>query len=80
MNLQEFRAKQLLSRYAIAIPPGALALTPDEAEAAATRLDAKTLFVKAQLHAGDRFAAGGIHTVPTPAAAKAAASEFSAAA
>jgi succinyl-CoA synthetase beta subunit len=76
MDLQEFRAKQLLSRYAIAIPPGALALTPDEAEAAATRLDAKTLFVKAQLHAGDRHAAGGIHTVPSPAAAKAAAAEL----
>lgn len=81
MHLQEFRAKQLLSRYDIAIPPGALATTPDEAEAAATRLSqtsssAKTLFVKAQLHAGDRFAAGGIHTVPSAVTARKAAAEL----
>jgi len=76
MQLQEFQAKTLLSQYSVAIPAGAVAVTSDEAEAAAARLNANTLFVKAQIHAGDRSAAGGIRAVDSTGAAKAAASEL----
>ncbi len=76
MQLQEFQAKKLLSQYAIACPPGAVAVTPDEAEAAAARLDANTIFVKAQIHAGERSAAGGVRAVQSARDAKAAAGEL----
>jgi succinyl-CoA synthetase beta subunit len=63
MHLQEFQAKTLLSQYAIAAPSGAVAATPEEAEAAAARLNSDRIFIKAQIHAGDRFAAGGVRAV-----------------
>ena len=37
MQVLECDAKKLLSRHAIASPPGIVAATPEEAEAAATR-------------------------------------------
>jgi succinyl-CoA synthetase beta subunit len=76
MQLQEFQAKTLLSQYAIAAPSGAVAATPDEAEAAAARLNTDKIFIKAQIHAGDRLAAGGVRAVSSAKAAKAAASEL----
>lgn len=76
MELHEFQAKQLLSRYAVACPQGRIAVTPDEAEAAAAGLASPTLFVKAQIHAGARAKAGGVRKVQSAAAAKAAAKEL----
>jgi succinyl-CoA synthetase beta subunit len=76
MQLQEFQAKTLLSQYAIGSPAGAVVATSDEAEAIATRLHTDTIFVKAQIHAGERLAAGGIRAVNSPKAAKAAAGEL----
>lgn len=76
MQLQEFQAKTLLSQFAISSPAGAVAATSDEAEAIATRLHSDMIFVKAQIHAGERLAAGGIRTVNSPKAAKAAAGEL----
>lgn len=76
MQLQEFQAKTLLSRYAIASPEGAVAATSDEAEATAAKLNSGTMFVKAQIHAGDRSSANGIRSVNSAAAAKAAAGEL----
>lgn len=76
MQLQEFQAKTLLSQFAISSPAGAVAATSDEAEAIAMRLHTETIFVKAQIHAGERLAAGGIRTVNSPKAAKAAAGEL----
>lgn len=73
MQLHEFQAKALLSRYAIAVPDGVLAATPDEAEAAATQLNTDALFVKAQIHAGDRLAGGGVRQIQSASAAKSAA-------
>jgi succinyl-CoA synthetase beta subunit len=67
------RAKQLLSRHAIASPPGIVAATPEEAEAAATRLGRGPVFVKAQVGAGDRMTAGGIRAAHSAAEAKVAA-------
>ncbi len=76
MQLQEFQAKTLLSQYAVAAPEGAVAMSVDEAEAAAARLNTDRIFVKAQIHAGERLAAGGIRTVNSAKAAKAAAGEL----
>jgi succinyl-CoA synthetase beta subunit len=70
MQLHEYQAKTLLSRYAIAVPEGLLARTSDEAEAAAARLGSGTIFVKAQSLAGDRLAAGGVRSVQSAALAK----------
>lgn len=76
MQLREFQAKELLSRYAIAVPEGLLAATAGEAELAAMRLRPGTVFVKAQIFAGDRAAAGGIRPAQSVAQAKAAAKEL----
>ncbi len=76
MQLQEFQAKTLLSQYAIAAPAGAVAMSAEEAEAAAARLNVDTIFVKAQILAGERLAAGGIRKVSSAKAAKAAAGEL----
>jgi succinyl-CoA synthetase beta subunit len=73
MRVLECDAKKLLSPHAIASPPGIVAATPEEAEAAATRLGREPVFVKAQVGAGDRMAAGGIRAAHSAAEAKAAA-------
>lgn len=73
MQLMECDAKALLSRYAIASPSGITTTTTQEAEAAASRLGADAIFVKAQIRAGGRMAAGGIRMARSPADAEAAA-------
>jgi succinyl-CoA synthetase beta subunit len=73
VQILECDAKSLLSRYAIASPAGIVAATADEAEAAATRLGSDAVFVKAQVRAGNREAAGGIRSVRSAADARAAA-------
>jgi succinyl-CoA synthetase beta subunit len=57
MNIHEFQAKQLLSRFGVPASPGMVSVTPDEARAAAQVLlagGAPRLAVKAQIHAGGR--------------------------
>jgi succinyl-CoA synthetase beta subunit len=57
MNIHEFQAKRLLAQYGVAVPPGSVARTPDEARAAAETLFAaghKRVVVKSQIHAGGR--------------------------
>lgn len=76
MELHEFQAKALLSRYALESPPGQVATTPEEAERAAASLGSSNLFVKAQIHAGSRFKAGGVRKVRSAAEAKSAAREL----
>jgi succinyl-CoA synthetase beta subunit len=76
MELHEFQAKQLLSRYALGCPPGQVATTPEEAETVAASLGASELFVKAQIHAGSRFKAGGVRKARSAAEAKAAAKDL----
>lgn len=60
MNLFEFQAKELLARHGIEIPRGRVATTPAEAAAIARRLGFARYAIKAQVHAGDRLAAGGV--------------------
>jgi len=68
MNFEEHAAKPLLAARGIAVPAGALATTPDEAERVAARLGA--VVVKAQVPTGKRGKAGGIKLAATPDEAK----------
>ena len=66
MEIHEFQAKALLARYAVACPKGMLATSADGAERAARQLGPSPVMVKAQVLAGDRAGAGGIHVAGSP--------------
>jgi len=68
MKLHEYQAKALLDRAGIPVPPGMVAATPDEAEAAARGI--APVAVKAQVHVGGRGKAGGIKLARTPEEAR----------
>ena len=68
MKLHEYQAKALLDRAGIPIPPGKVAATPSEAEAAARGI--APVAVKAQVHVGGRGKAGGIKLARTPEEAR----------
>ncbi len=63
MNLHEYQAKELLSRYGLPVQQGILAKSPEEAAAAYDKLGGKFAVVKAQVHAGGRGKAGGVKVV-----------------
>ena len=65
MNVHEYQAKALLREYGVEVPAGKLALTAEDARAAARELGG-TVVVKAQVHAGGRGKAGGIKLVRSP--------------
>jgi len=73
MNIHEYQAKSLMAKFGVAIPRGAVAYTPAEAEEAAGAVGGSLWAVKAQIHAGGRGKAGGIKLARSPAEAKAAA-------
>jgi succinyl-CoA synthetase beta subunit len=60
MNIHEYQAKALLKEYGVAVPPGQVAYTADEAETAARALGGPSWVVKAQIHAGGRGKGGGV--------------------
>src|SRR3954466_6051760 len=60
MNIHEYQAKALISKYGVATPPGHVAYTPEEAVQAAQKLGGAVWVVKAQIHAGGRGKAGGV--------------------
>ena len=60
MNFHEYQAKQLFADYGIAVPPGRVARTADEAVDAAKTIGGDAWMVKAQIHAGGRGKAGGV--------------------
>jgi succinyl-CoA synthetase beta subunit len=64
MNIHEYQAKTLLKGYGVGIQEGILAHTPEEAVAAAKKLQEDTgtgwWVVKAQIHAGGRGKGGGV--------------------
>jgi succinyl-CoA synthetase beta subunit len=71
MNLYEFQAKELISRFGIEIPRGRVAGSADDAERLARRLAFPRYAIKAQIHGGGRGAAGGIRFATTPEEARA---------
>ena len=74
MKLLEYQAKEVLASLGIAIPPGRVARTPDEAAEAAGELG--PVAVKAQVPVGGRGKAGGIKLAQTPDEARAAAQQI----
>ncbi len=63
MKLHEYQAKELLEKYGVAMQPGLVARTVDEAVEAARTLQAggaSLWVVKAQIHAGGRGKGGGV--------------------
>ena len=75
MNIHEYQAKEIFRKYGIPIPPGEVAATPEEAEAAARKFGT-TVVLKAQVHAGGRGKAGGVKLARTPAEAKSIAAQI----
>ena len=76
MYLHEYQAKEILSRYAIAVPEGRVADTAGDAEAVARDIPAKKFAVKAQVLAGGRGKAGGVALVATSRAVREAAKDM----
>jgi succinyl-CoA synthetase beta subunit len=63
MKIHEYQGKAILRKFDVAVPRGAVALTREEAEAAAKdllRSGATGVVVKAQIHAGGRGKGGGV--------------------
>ena len=60
MKIHEYQAKQVLSRYGVAVPVGRVARTVEEAVAAAEAIPGEVWVVKAQIHAGGRGLGGGV--------------------
>src|SRR6185312_9886332 len=52
MNIHEYQAKSLLQKYGVAVPRGAAAYTPQEAEKVARDIGGPVWVVKSQIHAG----------------------------
>ena len=64
MNIHEYQAKALLKPYGVAVLPGGIATTPEQAVAAAAALPGPVYVVKSQIHAGGR---GAGHFLNDPA-------------
>jgi len=64
MNIHEYQAKEVLSKYGVATPPGKVAFSVEEALAAAEELGLPVV-VKAQVHAGGRGKGGGVKLAKT---------------
>lgn len=76
MNIHEYQAKELFTKFGVPTPPGEVASTPEEALAAAEKLGGSGLVVKAQVHAGGRGKGtfqngfkGGVHLAESAATA-----------
>jgi succinyl-CoA synthetase beta subunit len=74
LKLLEYQAKEVLAAFGIAIPPGKVARTPEEAAAASRELG--PVAVKAQVPVGGRGKAGGIKLASSPEEARAAAAQI----
>ncbi|MDD9874685.1 MAG: acetate--CoA ligase family protein, partial [Gammaproteobacteria bacterium] len=60
MNIHEYQAKSLLSRFGVSVPQGREAFSVEEARATAEQLGGPVWVVKAQIHAGGRGKGGGV--------------------
>ena len=60
MDIHEYQAKQLLSKFGVNIPAGEIIYQPHEAVTVTSWLNEEEVMVKAQVHAGGRGKAGGI--------------------
>jgi succinyl-CoA synthetase beta subunit len=69
MDIHEYQAKERFRAAGIAVPPGEIATTPEEAESIASGYGG-TVVVKAQVHSGGRGKAGGVKLAKDAAEAK----------
>ena len=60
MKIHEYQGKELFRRYGITTPEGIPVFSVNEALKAYEKLDATTVVVKAQIHAGGRGKGGGV--------------------
>ncbi len=61
MKIHEYQAKQILKKYNVPVPKGAVAFTPEEAVTVARDIIGGSVWVvKAQIHAGGRGKGGGV--------------------
>lgn len=60
MDIHEYQAKEVLSKFGVLIPQGALAYSPEQAAYRAREMGGERWVVKAQVHAGGRGKAGGV--------------------
>ncbi len=60
MDIHEYQAKDILSKFGVDIAPGALAYSTEQATYRARELGGEKWVVKAQVHAGGRGKAGGV--------------------
>jgi succinyl-CoA synthetase beta subunit len=65
MKIHEYQAKELFRKNGVAVPDGAVAFSVEEAKAAAAKLGAYPVVVKAQIHAGGRGLGGGVKVART---------------
>jgi malate-CoA ligase subunit beta len=65
MDIHEYQAKELLSKFGVPIPRGGLAYSPEQATYRATEIGGTKWVVKAQIHSGARGKAGGIKVCST---------------
>ena len=69
MNIHEYQAKAVLSKYGVAVPRGKVADTPAQAEVIAEEFGTPVV-VKAQIHAGGRGKGGGVKFARTSTEAR----------
>ena len=69
MDLHEYQARELFRRAGLDVPPGTVAFTASEAEAAAREFGGRVV-IKAQVHAGGRGKAGGVKLAAGPGEAR----------
>ncbi len=60
MDIHEYQAKELLSKFNVPVPRGGLAYSPEQASYRASEIGGSKWVVKAQIHSGARGKAGGI--------------------
>jgi succinyl-CoA synthetase beta subunit len=60
MNVHEYQAKEIFTKYGVPVPRGLLATTVEEAVANAKKLGGSIWVIKAQIHAGGRGLGGGV--------------------
>lgn len=66
MNIHEYQAKELFSKYGVRVPTGKVAFSGEEAQQIANDLNVDKFVVKAQIHAGGRGKGGGVKVANSP--------------
>ncbi len=60
MDIHEYQSKEILARFGVPVPKGALAYSPEQAGYRCHEIGGDRWIVKAQIHSGGRGEAGGV--------------------